>query len=187
MIETMNITDSTKAKMEKSIDSLKSDLTRIRAGRAHPSLLDHLTIDYYGSKTPINQISSITAEDARTLTLKVWEKEIIGAVEKAISTANLGLNPAVKGNIIRVPMPQLNEERRKELNKIVRQYGETAKIAIRNIRRDINQKLKQQTKAKEISQDEEQAFYAQIEKLTADHVKQIEHLLEQKEKELMEV
>ena len=183
----MDIMDSTKAKMEKSIDSLKSDLTRIRAGRAHPSLLDHITIEYYGSKTPINQISSVTAEDARTLTLKVWEKEIIGAVEKAISTANLGLNPAVKGNIIRVPMPQLNEERRKELNKIVRQYGETAKIAIRNIRRDINQKLKQQTKAKEISQDEEQAFHVRIEKLTADHVKQIELLLEQKEKELMEV
>ena len=183
----MDITDSIKAKMEKSIDSLKSDLTRIRAGRAHPSLLDHITIEYYGSKTPINQISSITAEDARTLTLKVWEKEIIGAVEKAISTANLGLNPAVKGNIIRVPMPQLNEERRKELNKIVKQYGETAKIAIRNIRRDINQQLKQQTKVKEISRDEEQVFHAQVEKLTADHVKQIDHLLEQKEKELMEV
>ena len=183
----MDITDSTKAKMEKSIDSLKGDLTRIRAGRAHPSLLDHITIEYYGSKTPINQISSITAEDARTLTLKVWEKETIEAVEKAISTANLGLNPAVKGNIIRIPMPQLNEERRKELNKIVKQYGETAKIAIRNIRRDINQQLKQQTKAKEISRDEEQVFHAQVEKLTANHVKQIDHLLEQKEKELMEV
>ncbi len=183
----MDIIDDTKAKMEKSIDSLRTDLTKIRTGRAHPSLLDHITVEYYGSKTPINQISSITTEDARTLTLKIWEKENIGAVEKAISSANLGLNPVVKGNVIRVPMPQLNEERRKELNKIVRQYGETAKIAIRNIRRDINQQLKQQTKDKEISQDEEQAFHARIEKLTADYVKQIDHLLGQKEKELMEI
>ncbi len=183
----MDIIDDTKIKMEKSIDSLTSDLTKIRTGRANPSLLDHITVEYYGSKTPINQISSITTEDARTLTLKVWEKESIGAVEKAISSANLGLNPVVKGNVIRVPMPQLNEERRKELNKIVRQYGETAKIAIRNIRRDSNQQLKQQTKAKEISQDEEQAFHTRIEKLTADYVKQIDHLLEQKEKELMEI
>lgn len=183
----MDIVNDTKIKMEKSIDSLRGDLTKIRTGRAHPSLLDHITVEYYGSKTPINQISSIIAEDARTLTLKVWEKESIAAVEKAITTANLGLNPAVKGNVIRVPMPQLNEERRRELNKIVRQYGETAKVAIRNIRRDINQQLKQQTKAKEMSQDEEQASHTQIEKLTADYVKQIDHLLEQKEKELMEV
>ena len=183
----MDIIDGTKAKMEKSIDSLRSDLTRIRTGRAHPSLLDHITMEYYGSKTPINQISSITTEDARTLTLKVWEKENIGAVEKAISSSNLGLNPMVKGNVIRVPMPQLNEERRRELNKIVRQYGETAKIAIRNIRRDINQQLKQQTKAKKISQDEEQVLHTRVEKLTADYIKKIDHLLEQKEKELMEI
>ena len=183
----MDIIDDAKAKMEKSIDSLRSDLTKIRTGRANPSLLDHVTVEYYGSRTPINQISSVTTEDARTLTLKVWEKESIAAIEKAISSANLGLNPVVKGNVIRVPMPQLNEERRKELNKIVRQYGETAKIAIRNIRRDINQQLKQQTKAKEISEDEEQAFHGRVEKLTADYVKQIDHLLEQKEKELMEI
>ena len=183
----MDIIDDAKAKMEKSIDSLRSDLTKIRTGRAHPSLLDHITVEYYGSRTPINQISSVTTEDARTLTLKVWEKESIAAIEKAITSANLGLNPVVKGNVIRVPMPQLNEERRKELNKIVRQYGETAKIAIRNIRRDINQQLKQQTKAKEISQDEEQAFHTRVEKLTADYVKQIDHILEQKEKELMEI
>ena len=183
----MDIIDDAKTKMEKSIDSLRSDLTKIRTGRAHPSLLDHVSVDYYGSKTPINQISSVTTEDARTLTLKVWEKESIAAIEKAISSANLGLNPVVKGNVIRVPMPQLNEERRKELNKIVKQYGETAKIAIRNIRRDINQQLKQQTKAKEISQDEEQALHTRVEKLTADYVKQIDHILEQKEKELMEI
>ena len=183
----MDIIDDAKAKMEKSIDSLRSDLTKIRTGRAHPSLLDHITVEYYGSRTPINQISSVTTEDARTLTLKVWEKDSIAVIEKAISSANLGLNPVVKGNVIRVPMPQLNEERRKELNKIVKQYGETAKIAIRNIRRDINQQLKQQTKAKEISQDEEQAFHTRVEKLTADYVKQIDHILEQKEKELMEI
>ena len=183
----MDFIDDTKTKMRKSIDSLIADLTKIRTGRAHPSLLDHITVDYYGAKTPINQISSITAEDARTLSLKVWEKESIATIEKAIINANLGLNPVVKGNIIRVPMPQLNEERRKELNKIVRQYGETAKIAIRNIRRDINQHLKKQTKAKEMSQDEEQALHSKIEKLTAEHVEQIDHLLQQKEKELMEV
>ena len=183
----MSIIDDTKNKMEKSIDSLRGDLTKIRTGRAHTSLLDHIMVEYYGSKTPINQISSITVEDARTLTLKVWEKESIAVIEKAIASANLGLNPMVKGNMIRVPMPQLNEERRRELNKIVKQYGETAKIAIRNIRRDINQQLKQQTKAKEMSQDEEQAFHVQIEKLTADYIKQIDHFLEQKEKELMEV
>ena len=183
----MDIINDAKAKMEKSIDSLRSDLTKIRTGRAHPSLLDHITVEYYGSRTPINQISSVTTEDARTLTLKVWEKESIAVIEKAISSANLGLNPVVKGNVIRVPMPQLNEERRKELNKIVKQYGETAKIAIRNIRRDINQQLKQQTKDKEISQDEEQVFHTRVEKLTADHIKQIDHILEQKEKELMEI
>ena len=183
----MDAIDNSKIKMDKSIDSLRTDLTKIRTGRAHSSLLDHITVDYYGSKTPINQVSSITTEDARTLVIKVWEKDSIAAIEKAIVGANLGLNPVVKGNVIRVPMPQLNEERRRELNKIVRQYGETAKIAIRNIRRDINQQLKQQAKAKELSQDEEQALHAEIEKLTADYIKQIDRLLEQKEKELMEV
>ena len=183
----MSFIDDAKVKMDKSIDSLRSDLTKIRTGRAHPSLLDHITVEYYGSQTPINQISSIIAEDARTLTLKVWEKDSIAIIEKAIAGADLGLNPAVKGNVIRVPMPQLNEERRKELNKVVRQYGETAKIAIRNIRRDINQHLKQQNKEKEISKDEEQTLHGEVEKLTADYIKQIDHLLEQKEKELMEV
>ena len=183
----MKLIDDTKIKMDKSIDSLRADLRKIRTGRAHSSLLDHIAIDYYGSKTPINQISSITAEDARTLVLKVWEKDSIAAIEKAIASANLGLNPVVKGNVIRVPLPQLNEERRRELNKIVKEYGETTKIAIRNIRRDINQQLKQQSKAKEISQDEEQAFHTEIEKITADYITQIDHLLKQKEKELMEI
>ena len=183
----MKLINDTKIKMDKSIDSLRADLRKIRTGRAHSSLLDHIAIDYYGSKTPINQISSITAEDARTLVLKVWEKDSIATIEKAIASANLGLNPVVKGNVIRVPLPQLNEERRRELNKIVKEYGETTKIAIRNIRRDINQQLKQQSKAKEISQDEEQAFHAEIEKITADYIMQIDHLLKQKEKELMEI
>ena len=182
----MSLIADSKIKMDKSIDSLISDLRKIRAGRAHTSLLDHITVDYYGAKTPINQISSIVVEDARTLSLKVWEKDNIMAIEKAIANANLGLNPMVQGDVIRLPMPQLSEERRKELNKIVKQYGETTKIAIRNIRRDINQQLKQQQKAKEISQDEEQVYHAEIEKLTADYVKKIDHLLEKKEKELME-
>ncbi|MBC6413877.1 MAG: ribosome recycling factor [Chromatiales bacterium] len=183
----MSLIDETKTKMNKSIDSLITDLSKIRTGRAHPSLLDHITVVYYDAKTPINQISSIIAEDARTLSIKVWEKDSIALIEKAIVNANLGLNPMVKGNVIRVPMPPLTEERRKELNKIVKQYGETAKIAIRNIRRDINQHLKQQTKAKEISRDEEQAWHNDLEKLTAGYVEKIDRLLEQKEKELMEV
>jgi len=182
----MNLEDG-KTKMGKSIASLKTDLSKIRTGRAHPSLLDHISVDYYGAKTPIHQISSITVEDARALTIKVWENEMITVIEKAIASANLGLNPAVSGNVIRVPMPQLNEERRRELVKVVRQYGETAKIAIRNIRRDINQQLKQQTKAKTLSRDEEQALQAEVDKLTASHIATIDRLLAQKEKELMEI
>lgn len=176
-----------KIKMDKSISALRSDLTKIRTGRAHPSLLDHLAVDYYGAKTPLNQVCSINAEDARTLVVKVWEKDMIAPIEKAIAGADLGLNPAVKGNTIHVPMPQLNEERRRELNKVVRQYGEVAKVAVRNIRRDVNQHLKQQTKDKEISKDEEQSFHAEVEKLTSDHVHLIDELLSQKEKELMEI
>lgn len=179
--------DTAKVKMDKSIDSLRNDLTKIRTGRAHPSLLDHLVVDYYGTKTPINQVSSINAEDARTLVVKVWEKDMISPIEKAIAGADLGLNPAVKGNIIHVPMPQLNEERRRELNKVVRQYGETAKVAVRNIRRDVNQHLKQQTKAKEISKDGAQASQAEIDKLTTQHTNTIDEILRQKEKELMEI
>ena len=174
-------------KMKKSIAAMGSEFAKIRTGRAHPSLLDHVTVDYYGDKVPLNQTSSITAEDAKTLVLNVWEKPMVAAIEKAIANADLGLNPAVSGTVVRVPVPPLTEERRKDLVKLVRRYGEEAKVSIRNIRREANQHIKDALKAKEISQDQEKDEERKVQKLTDGYIAEIDTILADKERELMSV
>lgn len=174
-------------RMGKSIDSLKGDLTKLRTGRAHTSLLDHITVDYYGNLTPLNQVATVAVAEARMLTVTPWEKNMVQAVEKAIITSDLGLNPATSGTVIRVPLPPLTEERRKDMIKLVRHEGENAKVAIRNIRRDANSDLKELLKEKEITEDEERQGEAAIQKLTDQHIAEVDKLLEEKEKDLMEV
>jgi len=174
-------------RMNKSIDSLKGELAKIRTGRAHPSLLEHITVDYYGSQTQLSQVASIGVEDARTLTITPWESPMVQAIEKAIMNSDLGLNPNSAGSVIRVPMPQLTEERRRDLVKIVRHEGENGKVAIRNIRRDANSDFKSLEKDKDISEDEERKAQDDIQKLTDQHVKEIDDLIDEKEKDLMKV
>ncbi len=174
-------------RMGKSIESLRGDLTKLRTGRAHTSLLDHITVDYYGTDTPLNQVATVAVADARMLTVTPWEKPMVQAVEKAIMTSNLGLNPATSGTVIRVPLPPLTEERRKDMIKLVRKEGEGAKVAIRNIRRDANSDIKELLKEKEISEDEERQGEEAIQKLTDKHVVEVDKLLEVKEKDLMEI
>jgi ribosome recycling factor len=174
-------------RMGKSIESLKSDLTKLRTGRAHTSLLDHITVDYYGVETPLNQVATITVAEARMLSVTPWEKNMVSAVEKAIISSDLGLNPATSGTVIRVPLPPLTEERRKDMIKVVRQEGENAKIAIRNIRRDANGDFKDLLKEKEITEDEEHQAEDAIQKLTDKYVTEVDKLLEAKEKDLMEI
>ena len=175
------------SRMRKSIDALKSELTKLRTGRAHTSLLDHITVDYYGSVTPLRQVASITVYDARTLSVVPWEKNMVSVVEKAIITSDLGLNPAVSGMNIRVPLPPLTEERRKDLIKVVRQEGENARVAIRNIRRDANNDLKSLNKEKEITDDELHKAEDDMQKLTDKYIQDIETLLTTKEKDLLEI
>lgn len=174
-------------RMNKSIDALKGELAKIRTGRAHPSLLEHITVDYYGSQTQLSQVASIGVEDARTLTITPWESPMVQAIEKAIMNSDLGLNPNSAGSVIRVPMPQLTEERRRDLVKIVRHEGENGKVAIRNIRRDANSDFKSLEKDKDISEDEERKAQDDIQKLTDQHVKEIDDLIDVKEKDLMKV
>lgn len=174
-------------RMGKSIDSLKQDLIKVRTGRAHTSLLDSISVDYYGNPTPLNQVANISILDARTLSVQVWEKQMTKVVEKAILTSDLGLNPATSGELIRIPLPPLTEETRKNLIKVVRGEAEAAKVAIRNIRRDANASLKELEKEKEISEDDERRGQEAIQKLTDSHVKEIEQLLAVKEKDLMEI
>ncbi|MDT8320882.1 MAG: ribosome recycling factor, partial [Xanthomonadales bacterium] len=149
------IKQDTRVRMSKSLDALRHELAKIRTGRAHPSLLEHVHVDYYGSEVPISQAASVTAEDARTLSVTPWDKSMVPIVEKAIMTSDLGLNPNTSGQVIRIPLPPLTEERRKDLGKVVHHEGENAKIAIRNIRRDANHQIKELLKEKEISEDEE--------------------------------
>jgi ribosome recycling factor len=175
------------SRMRKSIDALKSELTKLRTGRAHTSLLDHITVDYYGSVTPLSQVASITVSDARTLSVVPWEKNMVSVVEKAIITSDLGLNPAVSGMNIRVPLPPLTEERRKDLIKVVRQEGENARVAIRNIRRDANNDLKSLNKEKEITDDGLHKAEDDMQKLTDKYIQDIETLLTTKEKDLLEI
>ena len=175
------------ARMAKSVDTLKQELTKLRTGRAHASLLDHLTVSYYGSDVPLNQVASVGVADARTLLVTPWEKNMVGPVEKAILKSDLGLNPASAGTAIRVPLPPLTEERRRDMVKIVRQEGEGAKVAIRNIRRDANSQLKTLLKDKKITEDAERQAQDEIQKLTDRHVQEVDKLLASKEAELMEI
>lgn len=174
-------------KMHKSLDALKSDLGKIRTGRAHTGLLDHVMVEYYGSMVAVNQVANVSLGDARTINVQPYEKNMTGKVEKAIRDADLGLNPATNGDMIRVPMPMLTEERRKELIKVVRSEGEGAKVALRNVRRDSNDALKKLTKDKEISEDDERRMQDEIQKLTDRYVIEIDKMLQAKEAELMSV
>ena len=174
-------------RMGKSIESLHTEFAKIRTGRAHPSLLDQIHVDYYGADTPINQVANVNVEDSRTLVVTPWEKDMVGKVEKAIMASDLGLNPATAGTVIRIPMPPLTEERRRDLVKVVKQEAEQARVAIRNIRRDANSDFKDLLKEKEISEDEERKAEENIQKLTDTYVGKIDNVLSDKEAELMEV
>ncbi|MBT8141444.1 MAG: ribosome recycling factor [Deltaproteobacteria bacterium] len=173
-------------RMQKSIESLKQQLKKMRTGRANTSLLDHLKVDYYGSEMPLNQVANISVEDARTLMVSPWEKAMVPVVEKAIMNADLGLNPATAGTVIRVPLPPLTEERRRDMIKLVKNEGENAKIAVRNIRRDALSDSKELLKEKEISEDDDRRMQDQVQKITDDCVKNIDELIKSKETELME-
>ena len=173
-------------RMGKSVEALKSELTKLRTGRAHTSLLEHITVDYYGSEVPINQVANITVSDARTLTVTPWEKPMVSAVEKAIMNSGMGLNPATAGEVIRVPLPPLTEERRKDMIRVVRQEVENARVAIRNIRRDVLGDIKTLLKEKEITEDDERRAHDDIQKITDKYIAQVDKMLEDKEKDLME-
>lgn len=174
-------------KMKRTIDTLKSDLAKVRTGRAHTGLLDHITVDYYGTPTPLPQVANVTLLDARTIGVTPWEKKMAGTVEKAIRDSDLGLNPSTTGDTVRVPMPALTEERRKELIKVVRHEGENARVAVRNVRRDAIHQLKELLKQKKVAEDEERRAQDDVQKLTDRHVADIDKLLQQKETDLMAV
>lgn len=178
---------STEQKMLKSLDALKHDLAKVRTGRAHVGLLDHIQVEYYGSMVPVGQVANITLADSRTIGVQPWEKNMVSKIEKAIRDSDLGLNPATMGELIRVPMPMLTEERRRELTKVVRTEGEGAKIAIRNLRRDANNALKEALKAKTVSEDDERKAQDDIQKLTDKNVVEVDKMLAEKEIELMQV
>lgn len=174
-------------KMQKSLEALKHDLAKVRTGRAHTGLLDHIQVDYYGSPMPINQVANLTLLDARTIGVQPWEKNMVAKVEKAIRDSDLGLNPATQGDVIRVPMPALTEERRKELIKVVKHEGENAKVAVRNLRRDAIAHLKDALKKKEISEDDERRAQDDVQKLTDRYVAEVDKLVVEKEKDLMAI
>lgn len=174
-------------RMGKSVESLRNDMIKIRTGRATASLLDHVMVDYYGTPTPINQVANVTVSDARTLLVTPWEKSMVAAVEKSILNSDLGLNPATAGNAIRVPMPPLTEERRKEMIKVVRAEAEQGRVSIRNIRRDANNQFKELVKEKEISEDDERRANDAIQKLTDKFIAEVDTVLADKEKDLMEI
>ena len=174
-------------RMQKSIVSFEGELAKIRTGRAHPNLLGHIMVDYYGSQTPISQLASVKVEDPRTLLVTPWEKDMVAKVEKAIMTSDLGLNPATAGMAIRVPMPALTEERRRDLVRVVRHEAEQARVAVRNIRRDANSDFKELLKEKDISEDDERRAEDRVQKHTDDAIKQLDDILAVKEEELMEV
>lgn len=175
------------ARMKKSVEALENEMSRLRTGRAHPSLLEHVKVDYYGSDVPLSQVANINTEDARMLTVTPWEQPMVKAVEKAIIDSDLGLNPNTAGNVIRVPVPPMTEERRKDMVKVVKGEAENARVAIRNIRRDANSDLKSLEKEKEISKDELKKSETSVQQLTDAAIKDVEVVLEKKESELMEV
>ena len=178
---------NTELKMKKTLEAFKADLGKVRTGRAHTGLLDHITVDYYGSQTPINQVARITLIDARTIGVSPFEKKVGPAIEKAIRDSDLGLNPAAAGETIRVPMPMLTEERRKELIKVVRHAAENARVAVRNLRREANHVLKEALKQKTVSENDERRSQDEVQKLTDRHIAEIDRMLELKEAELMAV
>lgn len=178
---------NTEAKMHKSVEAFKVDLSKVRTGRAHSGILDHVTVDYYGAQTPINQVAKVSLIDGRTIGVAPFEKKLAQAIEKAIRDANLGLNPAAAGDTIRVPMPTLTEERRKELAKLVHKEAEAAKVSVRNVRRDSIHALKEALKDKKLSENEERRAADDVQKLTDRHIAEIDKLLVQKEAELMAV
>ncbi|HNX70984.1 ribosome recycling factor [Rivihabitans pingtungensis] len=175
------------SKMQKTLDAFKADLTKVRTGRAHTGLLDHVMVDYYGNPTPVNQVGNVTLIDARTIGVQVWEKNMVAKVEKAIRDSDLGLNPAANGDVIRVPMPALTEERRRDLTKVVKGEAENARVAVRNIRRDANNDCKNLLKDKSITEDEERRAQDDIQKLTDKYIVEVDKALAEKEKELMAV
>ncbi len=184
---TAELKKTTEYKMQKSVEALRHDLAKVRTGRAHTGLLDHVMVDYYGTPMPINQVANITLVDARTIGVQPWEKPMIVKVEKAIRDSDLGLNPATQGDLLRVPMPMLTEQRRRDLIKVVRHEGENAKVAIRNLRRDAIAHLKDALKKHEIPEDEERRAQDDVQKLTDKHVAEVDKLLAEKEKDLMAV
>ncbi|GAB4374842.1 MAG: ribosome recycling factor [Calditrichia bacterium] len=185
-MSTKEILRDAENRMKKSVEHLHNELTRIRTGRATPALLDAVKIDYYGNMTPLNQVASITAPDARLLVVQPWEKRLIGEIEKAILQSDLGLNPSNDGNVVRVPIPELSEERRRDLLKLVKKFCEESKIAIRNIRRDANDHIKRLEKEHEISEDESHSVQDDIQKLTDEYVKKVDEMYDRKETEILE-
>jgi ribosome recycling factor len=185
MIE--NVKKDNENRMKKSIETFSGELARMRTGRAHPSLLESVAVDYYGNKSPLNQVANVTAEDSRTLNITPWDKNMVPVIEKAIMNAGLGLNPVTAGTVIRIPMPPLNEERRRELVKLVKHEAENARVSVRNIRRDANTEVKKLLKDKKITEDDDRKTQDAIQKLTDKYIGEIDRLLEKKEKELMEV
>ena len=175
------------ARMQKCVQVFQADLKKMRTGRAHPSLVEHLKVDYYGADVPLQQIASITVEDARTLAISPWEKSMVGPIEKAIHKSDLGLTPMTAGTVIRVPLPPLTEERRRDITKVVRQDAENARVSIRNVRRDVLADVKELLKEKEISQDDERKAEVEIQKLTDRHIAELEQQLAAKEKEILQV
>ena len=184
---TKDIYSQSEHHMKRSIETLKENLMKIRTGRAHTGLLEHITVDYYGCPTPISQVAQLGLADARTITVQPWEKKMVAVVEKAIRNSDLGLNPATSGEVIRVPMPPLTEERRRDLTKVVRSEGEETKVAIRNLRRDANDAVKKAEKAKEITEDEAKKGTDDIQKMTDKIIKEIDNIMANKEKEVMEI
>ena len=189
-LETFTLTEiqnDARVRMSKSLEALRHELAKIRTGRAHPSLLEHVHVDYYGSEVPIGQAASVTVEDARTLSVSPWDKNMVQPIEKAILKSDLGLNPTTAGQVIRIPLPPLTEERRRELGKVVHHEGENAKIAIRNIRRDANHHVKELLREKEISEDAERKAESEIQDVTNKAVIKVDEIVAEKEKEILEI
>jgi ribosome recycling factor len=187
MSDVAGVMSSAGTKMDKTVETLKADLQKVRTGRAHTGLLDHLQVEYYGNPVPLNQVANISMLDARTLGVAPWEKNMVAVVEKAIRDSDLGLNPAALGDVIRVPMPPLTEERRRDLIKVVKREAENARVAVRNVRRDANHELKELLKAKDISEDDERRAQDEVQKMTDRHVGDIDKALAAKEADLMAV
>ena len=182
-----DIKKDARERMAKCVQTFQSDMKKLRTGRAHPSLIEHLKVDYYGNDTPLNQVANIAVEDGRTLVVSRWEKTMVQAIEKAIHKSDLGLNPMTAGTVIRIPMPALTEERRRDITKVLRQDAEGARVAVRNVRRDVLQDIKELLKEKLISQDDEKRAEVEVQKLTDKYVADIEAALAAKEKEVMQV